>query len=102
MEGRRLAVVLIVTSCLSALTVGDTVPGLSALTVDDDTVPDVCRQPLEVGPCKAAYPRYYYNHASDTCQLFYYGGCNGNENRFEDFSGCLFTCIYPWMAALGY
>nr|BAO65571.1 G038_VD_Conkunitzin_precursor_conopeptide [Conus geographus] len=83
MEGRRLAVVLIVTSCLSALTVGDT-----------RSVPDVCLQPMDVGPCERQLPRYYFNAVQVTCKRFDYGGCGGNQNRFNSKDDCLKKCLY--------
>nr|DAC80554.1 TPA_inf: conotoxin superfamily conkunitzin 3 [Conus magus] len=91
MEGRRLAVVLIVTSCLPALTVGESEP-----------TPDVCLQPKVVGPCKAKFRSYYYDSDLDTCQMFIYGGCGGNGNRFLTKDACLNTCIYPLTGNQGY
>ncbi|CAI5778610.1 papilin-like isoform X2 [Podarcis lilfordi] len=57
--------------------------------------PDICKLPKETGPCKAAMPRYYYNPATKTCEVFVYGGCEGNENRFESLSECEHACKKP-------
>merc|ERR1719414_287276 len=44
------------------------------------TEPDLCLLPSEVGPCRAAFPRFYYSAAENKCLPFIYGGCLGNEN----------------------
>uniref|UniRef100_A0A8D0HP62 BPTI/Kunitz inhibitor domain-containing protein n=1 Tax=Sphenodon punctatus TaxID=8508 RepID=A0A8D0HP62_SPHPU len=54
--------------------------------------PDICKLPPERGPCLAALARYYFKAASKTCELFSYGGCDGNENRFLTKKECLRTC----------
>nr|UMA83372.1 conotoxin precursor conkunitzin [Conus judaeus] len=87
MEGRGLAVVLILASCLSALSVGD-----------KRSLPAVCLQPVVVGPCAASLQRYYFNHHYDICQPFVYGGCNGNGNRFITMAACVNTCKSPSVA----
>ncbi|KAM7369128.1 hypothetical protein PAMP_013422 [Pampus punctatissimus] len=37
-------------------------------------------------------PRYFYNSTSMSCEIFTYGGCEGNENNFEDEEDCLAKC----------
>ena len=53
---------------------------------------DVCQLPAEVGPCDGAFPRYYYNTNSGTCEQFIYGGCNGNANNYLTFNLCIQAC----------
>ncbi|MEL6184753.1 MAG: BPTI/Kunitz-type proteinase inhibitor domain-containing protein [Myxococcota bacterium] len=51
-----------------------------------------CQLPLETGPCDAAFPRYGFDPALDRCREFLWGGCEGNENRFESFEACRTAC----------
>ncbi|KAK4303757.1 hypothetical protein Pmani_024255 [Petrolisthes manimaculis] len=51
-----------------------------------------CLLPKDPGPCKASQPRYYYNHYSEQCEHFIYGGCLGNDNNFQTMQECLVTC----------
>nr|XP_034320544.1 BPTI/Kunitz domain-containing protein-like [Crassostrea gigas] len=53
---------------------------------------DVCSQPQVTGPCYAYFPRWWYNRATNDCELFIYGGCQGNENNFETRHACLQRC----------
>eukprot|EP01083_Nonionella_stella_P272683 924796_1 len=53
---------------------------------------DVCQLPMEVGPCEAAMPRYYYNTKTEKCEEFTYGGCGGNGNNFETMEKCQNSC----------
>ncbi|XP_075757222.1 papilin-like [Pelodiscus sinensis] len=56
---------------------------------------DVCQLPPEVGPCKAYVPSYFYNPVTKSCEMFIYGGCKGNGNRFSTKEECLRTCGQP-------
>ena len=53
---------------------------------------EVCSQESETGPCKGAFDRFFYNATSGQCEKFSYGGCEGNENRFETQEECVQTC----------
>ncbi|XP_022108407.1 uncharacterized protein LOC110988832 [Acanthaster planci] len=57
-------------------------------------VPDVCRLPISRGPCLARFPRWAYSTLLNKCHLFVYGGCRGNDNRFETKEECENTCGY--------
>ncbi len=52
----------------------------------------VCALPPEVGPCDAAFRRYYHDPATGSCKQFTYGGCNGNANNFETLEACEAGC----------
>lgn len=51
-----------------------------------------CELQLDPGPCRGAFPRWYYNSQTKQCQKFIYGGCLGNQNRFTDLQSCLNQC----------
>nr|QIQ54707.1 capsule gland specific secretory protein [Reishia bronni] len=53
---------------------------------------DTCDLPKVVGPCKARIPRYYYDSNKKKCLLFFYGGCEGNDNNFKTPKDCQKTC----------
>ena len=52
----------------------------------------ICHKPPEVGPCKGIFPRWFYNASSSQCELFTYGGCQGNENKFGSLKECIKSC----------
>ncbi|XP_050354055.1 papilin isoform X3 [Nymphalis io] len=53
---------------------------------------DPCRQTPEPGNCLANLYMWYYDAARDECGQFIYGGCNGNDNRFETREECEGRC----------
>ena len=53
---------------------------------------DICELPPEVGPCRGQYPRWFFNTTSRECELFLYGGCQGNQNQFETIHECIDHC----------
>merc|ERR1719461_1228445 len=53
---------------------------------------DLCELPMEIGPCEAAMNRYYHNVDTGECELFLYGGCDGNANNFETVRECNEQC----------
>ena len=52
----------------------------------------LCKLPAAVGDCRAAIPRWYYNEASNICEEFIWGGCDGNDNNFASKSKCESRC----------
>jgi hypothetical protein len=53
---------------------------------------DKCRQPQQRGPCRGSYTRWYFDPAREACVQFAYGGCLGNDNRFESLEECESNC----------
>jgi hypothetical protein len=51
-----------------------------------------CSLPAEAGPCLGHFPSFYYNAASGQCEPFIYGGCMGNNNRFDSDEACRLAC----------
>jgi len=55
--------------------------------------PNLCFLPSDTGPCRARKVRYYYNLSENECKEFVYGGCRGNENRFDNVDDCGQKCV---------
>uniref|UniRef100_A0A3Q1AGU6 BPTI/Kunitz inhibitor domain-containing protein n=1 Tax=Amphiprion ocellaris TaxID=80972 RepID=A0A3Q1AGU6_AMPOC len=55
-------------------------------------VTEHCEAELQVGPCRAAFRRWYYDREAGSCQSFTYGGCKGNKNNYVDEESCMVTC----------
>ncbi|XP_072226254.1 tissue factor pathway inhibitor 2 isoform X2 [Leuresthes tenuis] len=53
----------------------------------------VCLLQVDEGPCRANIERYYYNTITQKCEIFYYGGCQGNANNFKSYLECQKTCF---------
>nr|AUF41096.1 protease inhibitor-like protein [Anastrepha fraterculus] len=52
-----------------------------------------CSQPREIGPCRKADPKFFYNSEKKACEDFLYGGCKGNDNRFDTKEEYEKTCL---------
>ncbi|KAM8822192.1 kunitz-type protease inhibitor 2 [Synchiropus picturatus] len=52
----------------------------------------LCSGAPDAGPCRAAFPMFYYDGASGTCRSFIYGGCGGSLNRHASLDECLNRC----------
>ncbi|EDO42139.1 predicted protein [Nematostella vectensis] len=55
-------------------------------------VTDPCVLENATGPCRGAFPKWYYSTADNACHEFLYGGCGGNANKFDSKSECLEVC----------
>lgn len=65
---------------------------MSLLLYISITASDQCMATPDPGPCRAAFPEFYYNHKDNTCQSFIYGGCHGNQNRYGTAEECMTRC----------
>ncbi|XP_023206514.1 amyloid-like protein 2 isoform X1 [Xiphophorus maculatus] len=54
----------------------------------------ICSLPSETGPCRAYFPRWYFDVERHDCLPFVYGGCRGNENNFHSWFHCINMCVY--------
>ncbi|XP_052004070.1 thrombin inhibitor hemalin-like isoform X2 [Xyrauchen texanus] len=53
-----------------------------------------CHLEDEPGPCRGLVPRYFFDHKSQECKQFFYGGCFGNANNFNTKKECQTRCIH--------
>ncbi|XP_073074656.1 tissue factor pathway inhibitor isoform X2 [Manis javanica] len=51
-----------------------------------------CALKADDGPCKAMMKRFFFNIHTQKCEEFVYGGCEGNQNRFESLEECKEKC----------
>lgn len=60
--------------------------------LEDDGLAEFCTVPFEVGPCRAALPRWHYSPEKKTCVQAIYGGCKGNKNNYMTEEDCMTKC----------
>ncbi|KAM9663652.1 tissue factor pathway inhibitor [Trichechus inunguis] len=51
-----------------------------------------CALKADDGPCRAMMKRFFFNIHTQQCEEFVYGGCEGNQNRFESLEECKEKC----------
>uniref|UniRef100_UPI00398F7519 collagen alpha-3(VI) chain-like isoform X2 n=1 Tax=Pristiophorus japonicus TaxID=55135 RepID=UPI00398F7519 len=56
-------------------------------------VRDICQLHRDEGNCRNFSLKWYYDVKTELCTRFWYGGCNGNENRFNTQDDCAKTCV---------
>ncbi|XP_030613806.1 collagen, type XXVIII, alpha 2a [Archocentrus centrarchus] len=52
-----------------------------------------CDLNLDQGTCWDYIIRWYYDKQANACAQFWYGGCGGNDNRYETENECMKTCV---------
>ncbi|XP_068791027.1 collagen alpha-1(XXVIII) chain isoform X1 [Struthio camelus] len=62
------------------------------VTTQKDSDPK-CLEPMKPGDCRDYVVKWYYDKNGNSCAQFWYGGCNGTNNRFETEEECRETCI---------
>lgn len=65
---------------------------MESLTKNLYALADECKEPMKVGPCRALFPRFYYDVNAGKCTGFGYGGCMGNNNNFATKEECEQRC----------
>ncbi|XP_049431976.1 kunitz-type protease inhibitor 2 isoform X3 [Epinephelus fuscoguttatus] len=83
-------------SCMTTCTV-TVLPSSKKVAADDDDevsteYKDACTVTSDPGPCRAAFPMFYFDSQTSTCQSFIYGGCRGNKNRYGTMEECMSRC----------
>ncbi|XP_016117267.1 papilin-like [Sinocyclocheilus grahami] len=60
---------------------------------DDSSIKDICQLKLDAGSCSNFSVKWYFNVRSGGCVQFWYGGCDGNSNRFDTQEDCEIRCL---------
>ena len=47
---------------------------------------------MDMGTCSNYHIFWYFNQVDRECVQFYYGGCDGNQNRFNSRHTCEISC----------
>ncbi|KAK9961451.1 hypothetical protein ABG768_009239 [Culter alburnus] len=65
----------------------------SLLVQNDFTAEKGCLEPLDPGPCREYVVKWYFDPKANSCAQFWFGGCNGNKNRFDSEQTCRKSCV---------
>lgn len=60
-----------------------------------------CSLPLIQGTCRDYTIYWYYDKQANSCAQFWYGGCGGNENRYQTEEECKNACVASWTGKWG-
>jgi Kunitz/Bovine pancreatic trypsin inhibitor domain len=65
-----------------------------ASSLHDYCILDACFLPKISGPCEGYKPTWHYDSERKACTQFVYGGCLGNNNKFETREECQQLCAH--------
>ncbi|KAK2526011.1 collagen alpha-1(XXVIII) chain-like protein, partial [Columba guinea] len=69
----------------------------AGLTPRPESILDLrCKLRLDQGPCRVYVIKWYYDKQANACAQFWYGGCDGNANRFESEEECREACVFSF------
>ncbi|KAK1330252.1 hypothetical protein QTO34_010439 [Cnephaeus nilssonii] len=54
---------------------------------------EYCTAKAVTGPCRASFPRWYFDTEKNSCDNFIYGGCWGNKNNYLSKEACMSRCV---------
>ncbi|XP_067277978.1 collagen alpha-6(VI) chain [Pseudorasbora parva] len=60
---------------------------------DPGVFKDICQLEYDAGTCSNYALKWYFNVSSGDCVQFWYGGCEGNGNRFNTQEDCEGRCL---------
>ncbi|XP_067241669.1 collagen alpha-6(VI) chain-like isoform X3 [Chanodichthys erythropterus] len=64
------------------------------LRQDDPSIfEDICQLEYDAGTCSNFAVKWHFNASSGECAQFWYGGCEGNSNRFNTQKDCENRCL---------
>ncbi|KAJ8728055.1 hypothetical protein PYW08_016440 [Mythimna loreyi] len=66
--------------------------GSNEMTLRETKKLTYCKLQPNVGICLGLVERYYYDVEAKDCKSFMYGGCGGNQNRFDSYDLCIKRC----------
>jgi len=53
-----------------------------------------CLSPKDSGVCRGIFPRWYYDVVTNKCKPFSWGGCGGNNNKYNTKEECQDSCVH--------
>ncbi|KAL6432320.1 hypothetical protein ACFW04_006749 [Cataglyphis niger] len=71
----------------------DVIEDTDVFTTVKKILPDKCLAKMETGPCTNFVYKWYFNKTEGKCRPFPYGGCKGNDNRYNSEDECLHYCV---------
>ncbi|TSK16118.1 Collagen alpha-6(VI) chain [Bagarius yarrelli] len=63
------------------------------LTLEPEILNDMCLLEKDTGTCRNYALKWFYDQEQNQCLRFWYGGCEGNLNRFDSQEDCENHCV---------